>query len=76
MKARVVRRTEFQAVRTACVKMGNEWGEGEEMGLDQLRKTPCTPGDQMAPLALGRYLPSLAVLHHSHLLPSFILSSD
>ena len=76
MKARVVRRTEFQAVRTACAKMGNEQSEGGDIGLDQLRKIPCAPGDQIAPLALGWCLPTLAALHHSHLLPSFTLSSD
>ena len=63
-------------MRTACGKMGNEWGEGGEIGLDQLRKIPCAPGDQIAPLALGWYLPTLAALHHSHLLPSFTLGSD
>ena len=45
MKARVVRRTEFQAVRTACAKMGNEQSEGGEIGLDQLRKIPCPWGE-------------------------------
>ena len=55
--------------------MGNEWREGGEISLDQFGKTPCVLGDQMAPLALGWYLPTLATLSQPPY-PPFILSSN